>query len=411
MSLGLLSFASSGAKAADLGGDCCADLEERVAVLEATTVRKGNRKVSLTVSGHVNQGILFWDDGDESDVYAVGNANDDLTMFRFEGEAKFAPGWTAGFLIELELSTSPSSDVSQEDDDADGGLGISESSMYIESEQFGRLTWGFAGQPSDGAPEMDLSGGIFAGYSAVDSVGGGFEWRLSGGALSGVTLGDVFNNLNGDTYDLIRYDTPTIAGFTLSASWGENDIWDVALTYEKELGDFEVAAAIAYTENRDDDDDGNPVDEDTIAGSISVIHNPTGLNLTFAAGEREFNDEPRRDEATFYYVKAGIFQRFNTLGKTSFYGEFGQFNDMYFDEDGAALTSAVCGAGCIVNGSEGKVWGVGIVQYIDAAAMQLYLGYRHHEVDFDIVDNGGNALPVLGLEDFDTVIAGGRIEF
>ena len=34
------------AKAADLGGDCCADLEERVAELEATTVRKGNRVVS-----------------------------------------------------------------------------------------------------------------------------------------------------------------------------------------------------------------------------------------------------------------------------------------------------------------------------------------------------------------------------
>src|SRR3989442_1240409 len=30
------------AKAADLGGDCCADLEERVAELEATTARKGN---------------------------------------------------------------------------------------------------------------------------------------------------------------------------------------------------------------------------------------------------------------------------------------------------------------------------------------------------------------------------------
>ncbi|HET6925922.1 MAG TPA: hypothetical protein VFI48_03545, partial [Hyphomicrobiaceae bacterium] len=33
------------AKAADLGGDCCADLEERVAELEATTARKGNRKM------------------------------------------------------------------------------------------------------------------------------------------------------------------------------------------------------------------------------------------------------------------------------------------------------------------------------------------------------------------------------
>ena len=44
--------------AADLGGDCCADLEERVAVLEATTARKGNRKVSLNISGWVNQGSL-----------------------------------------------------------------------------------------------------------------------------------------------------------------------------------------------------------------------------------------------------------------------------------------------------------------------------------------------------------------
>ncbi len=30
--------APSAARAADLGGDCCADLEERVANLEATTV-------------------------------------------------------------------------------------------------------------------------------------------------------------------------------------------------------------------------------------------------------------------------------------------------------------------------------------------------------------------------------------
>ncbi|MEQ1711127.1 MAG: porin, partial [Hyphomicrobium sp.] len=47
------------AQAADLGGDCCADLEERVAELEATTARKGNRKVSLTVSGWVNESVLF----------------------------------------------------------------------------------------------------------------------------------------------------------------------------------------------------------------------------------------------------------------------------------------------------------------------------------------------------------------
>src|SRR5262245_28872981 len=52
------------AKAADLGGDCCADLEERVAELEATVARKGNRRVSLTISGQVSTMIMAWDAGD-----------------------------------------------------------------------------------------------------------------------------------------------------------------------------------------------------------------------------------------------------------------------------------------------------------------------------------------------------------
>jgi hypothetical protein len=46
---GMMLGASVSAQAADLGGDCCADLEERVAELEATTARKGNRKVKLEI--------------------------------------------------------------------------------------------------------------------------------------------------------------------------------------------------------------------------------------------------------------------------------------------------------------------------------------------------------------------------
>jgi hypothetical protein len=45
--VGGISSIAGVAKAADLGGDRCADLEERVAELEATTVRKGNKKVSV----------------------------------------------------------------------------------------------------------------------------------------------------------------------------------------------------------------------------------------------------------------------------------------------------------------------------------------------------------------------------
>ena len=64
---GMSATSSTSAFAADLGGNCCADLEERIAELEATTARKGNRKVSLTVSGWVGQQVMFWDDGGESE--------------------------------------------------------------------------------------------------------------------------------------------------------------------------------------------------------------------------------------------------------------------------------------------------------------------------------------------------------
>jgi hypothetical protein len=51
LTLGGFAFKATPAQAADLGGDCCADLEERVAEHEATTARKGNKKVSVTLLG------------------------------------------------------------------------------------------------------------------------------------------------------------------------------------------------------------------------------------------------------------------------------------------------------------------------------------------------------------------------
>src|SRR3989304_2569374 len=82
------------ASAADLGGNCCADLEERIAELEATTARKGNRKVSLTVSGWVGEQIMFWDDGEESNVYVHDLGTTLGSHVKFTGSAAITPGYS-----------------------------------------------------------------------------------------------------------------------------------------------------------------------------------------------------------------------------------------------------------------------------------------------------------------------------
>jgi hypothetical protein len=105
-------FAATPALSADLGGDCCADLEERVAELEATTARKGNRKVSLTVSGWVNEAVFWWDDGTEKNVY-VGTNLIEQSRVRFVGEAKIDKDWSAGYVLELGVQGSPSNQWNQ----------------------------------------------------------------------------------------------------------------------------------------------------------------------------------------------------------------------------------------------------------------------------------------------------------
>src|SRR5690606_10530605 len=99
------------ALAADLngvGGNCCADLEERVAELEATTARKDNRKVSLTVYGQVNYAILDvnvdtpWEGVGFSDTTITNNSNAQSRV-GFKGSANINADWSAGFVVELGL--------------------------------------------------------------------------------------------------------------------------------------------------------------------------------------------------------------------------------------------------------------------------------------------------------------------
>src|SRR5690349_22842501 len=92
----------SSAQAADLGGNCCADLEERIADLEATTARKGNRKVSLTISGWIAEQIVSWDDGVESNTYVTGLGTAFASNVNFTGKAQINKDWSAGYVLHLE---------------------------------------------------------------------------------------------------------------------------------------------------------------------------------------------------------------------------------------------------------------------------------------------------------------------
>lgn len=380
----LLGAAMTPAKAADLGGGCCADLEERVAELEATTARKGNRVVSLQVYGQVNKALLIWDDGVNSDAFVVDN---DASGSRvgFTGSAKFKPGWSAGYLMELDIQDAASDKVSNVDDDGDDPddeIKIRYNYVYIESETLGRITLGQASTAADGVSEVVLGNSI-----KNSDLHHGTSFEIQG---LGLLLSEVASNFDGGRDDVIRYDSPSIYGFIVSASWGDDDYADVALRFKKEWNSIRVAAAIGY--QWDETNDGSPGDDfETLSGSVSVMHVPTGIYGAFAAGNREVDGNDK--DASFWYAQLGIEKKFLPYGSTTIYADYGEYDDVAANLDPAIVSS------------EATRWGLGIVQKIDSAAMELYAQATFWEAEADFGEG------TVSGEDLTTVMIGSRIKF
>ncbi|CAN1721747.1 Porin [Hyphomicrobium sp. 1Nfss2.1] len=404
-------LSAGSASAADLGGNCCADLEERIAELEATTARKGNRKVSLTISGWVAQQVVGWDDGYESNVY-VGDIGATLSShFKFTGQATISPGWYAGYVLHVEARNANSLGLNQTWDGS-GSLGLLQSFWFIKSDNLGKVSVGLQSQASDNtAILVDGSGSLVpANWVAFDynsfyfrttngnlTSGSEAHWGGIGGCVGGGAIGDC----NGGTQNVVRYDSPTFGGFSVSASWGEDDMWDVAARYAGEHAGFKFAAAAAYNELSDESFTGM-IDGDTFqyfqVGAY-LEHVPTGLFVYGAYGNAQY-DQASGDSDT-YYVKAGLRERWTPLGHTVLYGEYEKN-----ESTGAAFVQSIEPGGFVVQptSSDFNLWGVGVVQEIDAAAMSLWVSYRHLEYS----DNN-----FLGIqyEDFQYIKAGALINF
>ena len=140
------------------------------------------------------------------------------------------------------------------------------------------------------------------------------------------------------------------------------------------------------------------------------MHTTSGLYVNFGAGY--LDDEliasdagaaaiaaVAEDRSTFYAIEAGIERKFFDHGKTTIFGQ-------YYKNDGGSQDRDFNGLGDIVE-SKLESFGVGIVQGIDAAAMHVYLTYRHYEGDV----TAGAALTNEELDDLDVVMSGAIIRF
>jgi len=415
------------ASAADLGGNCCADLEERVAELEATAARKGNRKVSLTVTGWVNEAVFLWDDGTENNAY-VGTNSLEQSRVKFTGEAQIAPGYSAGYTLEIGVQGAASNKFDQTTPNPSSSanqLTVRKSNWWLKSKDFGKVTVGLEGTATYHLLD-DADGVNTRNYSDAQAaaVAQGSFFLRSGGAGVGGAIGsglrwsDILRGVDNGTEgqngrrNIVRYDSPTIAGFTLTASWGEDDQAGASLTYKNTWGDFNILAKGGWEHSSDENLTGcapfsatgaTREDCDWWGGAATIQHAPTGLyayggfGQTIDHGVNEI-DPDAEGTSSMWFIQGGIEQKWIALGKTTVFGE-------YRHDDVGSRTNKSFDGGYVHDGDI-NFWGAGVVQNIENAAMDLYVIYRHADGDLtNSIDTTAD------LDAFDVVITGARIQF
>jgi len=412
------SVLAPGALAADLGGDAGAGLEERIAELEATAARKGNRKVSLSISGWVTEQIVHWNDGEESNTYITSLGTAYASNFNFTGKAEIAPGLRAGYTLHVEVLTADVYTTTQASDEGPAALGngsnlqILKSYWFAESDRLGKLNAGQISPADDSAVvALDASGSLVAAYwVAYDvfsfSVRGNFapgDSLVWGNASSCRGYGGGPGDCNGVPLNVVRYDSPAFAGFSASASWGEDDNWAVAGRYIGHIGDFDLSGVVTYSETTDAGQ-GAPRGGalEYTQASAYLQHTPSGVFAHAAYGRIDQSVNPRDFSASdTYYVKSGARLALIPLGKTIPYGEYLYARDSAFARNDSGTANLADDTFRVIDGSEARFWGFGVVQEVDAAALSLWLRYRDHEISLPGVETNG----------IETVAFGGFINF
>lgn len=247
----------------------------------------------LRLYGHVNMGLLHVDDGIETNVYVpLDNANS-VSRLGLHLERPQAGGWLLSSRVEVGYAPYGSFGVSRIDDEPDWEFNennIRWIDFNLTHERYGAISAGQGAMAFAGVMFVDFSDtGVIAASAPEDPAGGQFL-RLSdplAAVDAGPAIGAAFANFDGSRRVRLRYDTPSFRGLHASAAYGRNilttssaehdeDLFDLSLTCGADLGDFKLGAAAGYF--------WNSFDREAYGGSAAVLHAPTGLNLSLAAG-------------------------------------------------------------------------------------------------------------------------------
>ena len=396
----------------------------------------------VTLSGWVNEGVTFYDDGVSSDAVQITDGGNTLgTRMIFTASTEAATGLTVGMEIALEPRATGTAlgwgTLGVADNQNAHAIGVLNNNVHI-SGAWGKITFGLQSMPTDNIavledPSLTLWSGIspvFRGGGVTIQKGGAnvTAGNASVGAGVGSTWGDFLNcftspglrgqvgigiDCNGIARSGVRYDLPAFGPVSIAIGYANDDVYDIAAKWKGSLGRMKASVALGYAINQ------GPVDE---VGLSDFTVNPTGAKLyneaenfqvqaglmdpeTGLFGSIAYQNEDAdlspgmqagvtalglggivTDDSDAWWLKVGIKKQWFDVGDTSLSFDYGQYDDQY------GLVSAVAG----VTGSEVERIGVAIDQYFGSSLI-IYGKWEQLDLDVDTTAASVSFLSGLGL--------------
>jgi len=394
-----------------------------------------------SLSGWVNEGVTFYDDGDSSDMVQMSDNGTTLgTRMTFAADTEVATGINAGFEIILEPSSNGNllgwgSTGGLNDDQNGHSIGVLGNSVHIGG-GWGKLTVGLQSMPTDNIavledPSLTLWASIspiFKGNSVtIQGLGAGATNTTWGSFLTCLTVPGLGIGIdcNGIYRQGIRYDLPAFGPVTIAIGHANDDVYDIAAKYKGDLGSMKASIALGYAVNNGAGGAGFK-EAENFQLQAGLMHPATGLFGSIAYQKEEADAAVGTiagDDTDAWWLKVGIKKQWFSLGDTALAFQYGQYNDQFGTATTAATGATLSAAGAIVpgtaavanrgvTGSEVERIGLEVNQYF-CSSLIVYGVWDQLDLDVDFATGSlcATAGDYTGSDELDTFTLGATYFF
>ncbi len=389
----------------------------------------GEEGVDWNISGWINEGLQFYDDGQGADAVQVSDNGTTLgSRITLSGSADLpgTNGWTAGFEVILE-PLSPDTPLIFSNQDASAGsgapfgdtngqaIGVLGNSINVGG-AWGKVTVGLQSMPTDNIavladPSLTLWSSISPvfrgngftirglGAGATNTVWGGFLGCFTAPGLQGV--GGIGIDCNGIYRNGVRYDLPAFGPVSVAVGYANDDVYDIAAKYSGTLGRINTILHLGYAINQGIN--GNFYKEaENLQVQLGLMDPQTGIFGTLAYQDEEADGSTvvgAEDSTDAWWLKVGIKKQWFAPGDTSLAFQYGSYNDQW--ANGATAAGSVALG---ITGSEVERIGFEVNQYFGSKLI-LYGVWENLDLDVDCSSAACNTA-YTGAEELDTFTIG-----